>query len=155
MHLFAHTTASNVGVEWLGNAMSEVNYWAVLWAVVSSLVVGSIWYHEKVFGPAWRGAIGLKKKDMENTEGMGAMFGGTIIFNTFTAAFLQAVMLATDTSGVNNGFILGAIFGLVFAGFPHVVHALFERKNSTYFGLALGHDVLTFAVMGGVLGAFV
>lgn len=152
MHLLAHTT-SNLGVEWLGNALGEVNYIAVMWAVVSSLIVGSIWYHEKVFGPAWRDSIGLKKKDMENKDGMAAMFGGTIIFNAFTAAFLQAVMLATETSGLWNGVVLGAIFGLVFAGFPHVVHALFERKDSTYFGLALGHDVLTFAVMGGVLGA--
>jgi len=153
MHLFAHTVASNVGVEWLGNALGEVNYWAVLWAVVASLVVGWVWYHEKAFGEPWREAVGLKKSDLQNTQGLGAIFGGTIIFNAFTAAFLQAVMIATDTSGIWSGAILGAIIGMVFAGFPHVVHALFERKDSTYFGLALGHDVLTFAVMGGVLGA--
>ena len=31
----------------------EINYWAVLIATASSMVVGSIWYTPKVFGTRW------------------------------------------------------------------------------------------------------
>ena len=31
----------------------EINYWAVLIATASSMVVGSIWYAQKVFGTRW------------------------------------------------------------------------------------------------------
>jgi len=31
----------------------EINYWAVLLATASSMVVGSIWYAPKVFGTRW------------------------------------------------------------------------------------------------------
>ena len=31
----------------------EINYWAVLLATASSMVVGSIWYTPKVFGTRW------------------------------------------------------------------------------------------------------
>ena len=40
----------------------EINYWAVLIATASSMVVGAIWYTPKVFGTRW---AKLAKVDMD------------------------------------------------------------------------------------------
>ena len=47
----------------------EINYWAVLLATLSSMVVGSIWYTPKVFGTRW---AKLAKVDM-NRPGASAV----------------------------------------------------------------------------------
>jgi hypothetical protein len=140
-------------LDWLGNAIADVNYWAVFWAVVSTFVVGYVYYHERVFGEIWRKSIKLKRTEMD-ASASAVLFGGTFVFNLFIATFLQAMMIATDTAGWWSGLVLGAVFGLIFAGFSHTVHAMFELKSSTYFGLAIGHDVLTYAAMGAIMGAF-
>ena len=44
----------------------EINYWAVLIATASSMVVGSIWYAPKVFGTRWS-----KLANVEMGRGMG------------------------------------------------------------------------------------
>ena len=31
----------------------EINYWAVIFATLSSMLVGSVWYTPKVFGNYW------------------------------------------------------------------------------------------------------
>ena len=143
-----------MGLEWLGEALGEVDPVAAIVAVISTLVVGSIWYAPQVFGEPWRKSAGLSKKQMESKDGMATMFAGTIVFKLFTVWFLAAVMIATGTEGVLNGALFGAVFGLVFAAFPHAVHAFFERKDSMYMALTGGHNIANFAVMAAVLAAF-
>lgn len=143
-----------MGLEWLGEALGEVDPVAAVVAVVATLVVGSIWYAPQVFGEVWRKSAGLSKKQMEDKDGMATMFAGTIVFNLFTVWFLAAVMIATGTEGVLNGALFGAVFGLFFAAFPHAVHAFFERKDSTYMALAGGHNIINFAVMAAIIAAF-
>ena len=143
-----------MGLEWLGEALGEVDPVAAIVAVLSTMVVGSIWYAPQVFGEMWRKSAGLSKKEMESKEGMAAMFGGTIVFNLFTVWFLAAVMIATGTEGIMNGALFGAVFGLVFAAFPHAVHAFFERKDTMYMAINGGHNIANFAVMAAVLAAF-
>lgn len=143
-----------MGLEWLGEALGQVNPIAGIVAVLATMVVGSIWFSPQVFGEAWRKSAGLSKKEMENKEGMVVMFGGSIVFNLFTVWFLAAIMIATDVGGILNAALFGAVFGLVFAAFPHAVHAFFERKDSTYMALTGGHNIVNFAVMSAVLAAF-
>lgn len=40
----------------------DINIWAVILAAASSMVVGSIWYAQKVFGAEWMKMVGLDPK---------------------------------------------------------------------------------------------
>ena len=65
----------------------EINYWAVLLATASSMIVGSIWYAPKVFGTRWSK---LANVDMDR-PGATALWP---IVTTVIVSFITAWVLA-------------------------------------------------------------
>lgn len=45
----------------------EINYWAVLVVMVSSMIVGSVWYMPSVFGRRWAKLAGVDIADPKKT----------------------------------------------------------------------------------------
>ena len=43
----------------------EMNYLAMAVAALTTLVVGFVWYHPKVFGTAWMHAAGLTEEELK------------------------------------------------------------------------------------------
>lgn len=141
-------------LDWLGEALGSVNPWAVLVAAVVVMVWGSIWYMPQLAGESWRKLVGLTKKQMNDRTGMGQMFFGAFVFTLFAAYFLQGLMIATGTEGVWNGALLGMVIGLVFSAMPNATQNLFARKDVQLTAIQ-GADVLvSMALMGGILGAW-
>ena len=65
----------------------EINYWAVILATLSSMVVGTIWYTPKVFGNYW-----MKKADI-TPSGKASDAVGPIV-TTVLVSFVTAWVLA-------------------------------------------------------------
>jgi hypothetical protein len=141
-------------LEWLGDGLSAINYWAVIVAALSVMVVGSVWYARSVFGETWRKRLGMTLKQMQNRDGMVSMFLGAQVFALFAAAFLQGIMIATGTEGFWNGFIMGAVFGLVFGAMPMATNNLFSRRHIDLTAIDGGYIVASMAVMGGIVGVW-
>ena len=81
-----------------GDALESINYWAVLGAALSTVVVGSIWYAKGVFGKEWMKLVGLKDKDVENKDGMPVLFASMLVFSFVTALVLSALLYLTNSS---------------------------------------------------------
>ena len=64
-----------------------INYWAVLLATASSMIVGAIWYSRRVFGTYWLKAVGHDEESMRT----GAAFPLII---TVVVSFITAWVLA-------------------------------------------------------------
>lgn len=139
-------------LEWLTDALGNLNWWAVILAAVVAMIAGAIWYSPSLFVEPWRKEVGLSKKDMNSKDGMLEMFLGTFIFSVFGAAFLGAVLLATGTDGALGGATLGAVIGLVFTAMPFARQNLFTRKSTTLTAIQGGEVILGLAVMGLILG---
>ncbi len=132
----------------------EVNVWAVVLAAVSSMVVGSIWYAKPVFGTQWAKLVGLKDNAMREGATL-AMIGA------FVAAVLAAYILAHVTyissyffqvsfmeSALNTAFWLWLGIAM-----PTIVtHGLFEKRRKKLMLLTAAHTLVTFLVMGLVIG---
>lgn len=132
----------------------EVNWFAVLAAAVSSMVVGSIWYAKPVFGAMWQKQVKLTDAQMKN----GAA-------KAMTGAFLLAIVAAYVLAHVSQ--LSQAYFGYspVVAGLSTafwlwlgvsmttiVIHALFEQRSRTLTILHVAHQFVTMLVMGLILG---
>jgi len=65
----------------------EINYLALLLSALSTLLVGFVWYHPKVFGTMWMKESGLTESKMKSGN-MILIFGMAVIF-----AFLISIML--------------------------------------------------------------
>ncbi len=137
----------------------EVNYAAVVVAVLASFAVGMVWYMPAVFGESWRKLVKMDKKTMKKGP------GGRAWALTVTAAFLQAYVLAHVTYmsyTVFNGdysWMTAAISSAfwMWLGFQLsmlLTHDSFEQRPLKLTLLNAGHQLLTLLAMGVVIGLF-
>ena len=132
----------------------EINIWAVLAATVSTMVVGFVWYARPVFGTWW-----MKTARVEP--------GGSMVYPlvaTLIVSFISSVVLAGAITIVyvfygESNFLLDAILtALIFwAGFTAariVTHDGFENRPKLLTLLTISHELVTFLVMGLVIGLF-
>jgi len=140
-------------MEWT-DAFGDINYLAILGAVISTFPVGMIWYSESLFGKTWMKLEGLKKKDVENKDNMMRAMTSSTVASVVSAVALAVLMITTNTSGWVNGMIFGAFIGLGIAASAMVTHDAFSLKSAKLTKINAAHDVVSFAVMGAIIGAF-
>jgi hypothetical protein len=136
----------------------QVNLWAVFFAAVSSMIVGSIWYAKGAFGSTWGK---LAKVDMSKTPKPNEMF--MLLAWTFVASLVTAYVLAHVTYLSNtffqNDFLEDALttgfwlwLGLVATRL--YVHDSFEGRRKKLTVLNVSHELVTIMVMVFVIGLF-
>jgi hypothetical protein len=132
----------------------EVNWWAVILATASSMVVGSIWYARSVFGKTW---IKLTKQN-EKKMGEGAT---SAIVVTLIVSFITAYVLAhvsfLSHKFFNNSFFMDAVstafwVWLGFTAARMITHDVFERRPVKLTMLNAAHELVTLLVMGAIIG---
>ncbi len=134
----------------------EVNWLAVLLATLSTMVVGSIWYTPKVFGETW---MRLVKLDRKKAQTMGIR----PILITLVVSFLSAYVLAhvayLSNAFFGNSFLQDSLstafwlwLGMVAARM--ITHDAFEGRPSQLTVINIAHELVTFLVMGLIIGLF-
>src|SRR5688572_6334114 len=128
----------------------EINYWAVLIAGLSSMVVGSIWYMPAVFGKSWMKMTGVKMNKTMSTGESISLYGMTLIASLITAYILAHVAFLSHHL-FNNSFLQDTVttafwlwLGFVAARF--LVHDLFEGRPRKLTLLNVGHEFATVIV---------
>lgn len=132
----------------------EVNWLAVFLAAVSSMIVGSVWYAKPVFGTTWAKLVGLKDNAMR--EGAALAMTGAFVMAVLTAYILAHVTYISQTffqvsflsSSLNTAFWLW--LGIALSTI--VTHGLFEKRRKKLIALTAAHQLVTFLVMGLVIG---
>ncbi len=138
-------------MDWL-EVIGDINYWGVILAIISTFVVGMIWYAESVFGKKWMKLAGLSKTEVENKDKMmKAMFHSTVA-SFFSAVVLASLMFATNTVGWVDGAVFGAVVGFGIAMSAMVTHDAFEQRHMWLTKVNGLHDGVSFAVMGAIIG---
>ncbi len=134
----------------------EINYWTVVLATLSSMVVGSIWYAPKVFGTRW---ARLAKVDM----GRPAATAALPIITTVLVSFVTAWVLAGATSIAwhfyGGGYFWTAVSTAValWAGFTaarFITHDAFEGRSTSLTVLNIAHELVTVLVMAIIIGVW-
>lgn len=132
------------------NALMHLNYLAVIVSAIVGFIIGFIWY-SKLFGQAW-------KAEMKLTEEQGKAGGGTLVFSfilTLISTLALAMLLEVrDTHSALRGLLYGLFVGVLFVGVQMRNHALFERKSQRLIMIDVGYQIVTFAVIGIILGAW-
>ncbi len=157
----------------------EINFIALLLSALSTLVVGFIWYHPKVFGTIWMNEAGITEEQMKGSN-MILIFGMSILYAFLISFILQFLVIhqsgamgmiggdptkalpsfqafmadygtafRTFKHGALHGFMTGLFFALPVIG----VGALYERRSWKYVLIAGGYWVITCMIMGGIICA--
>lgn len=132
--------------------ISTINWLAVIAAALSTFLLGGVWYSPALFGNAWMQENGfteeqLKKRNMARIFGFSFVWG--LIMSVNLAMFLNDP--ATDLSwGASAGFLAG--FGWV--AMAIFVLGLFEGRSTRLMLINAGYFIVSFVIMGVILGAW-
>lgn len=137
----------------------EINYWAVIVAMLSTMVVGSIWYTPKVFGTRW---AKLAKVDMNADKTALQAFMPIIV--TVIVSFITAWVLAGATTiawgfyGEGSYLVSALLTGIaLWAGFTaarFITHDAFEGRPTSLTTLNIAHELVTVIVMSFIIGVW-
>jgi hypothetical protein len=161
----------------------EMNFYAVLVAALTTLVVGSIWYSPMLFGNAWMKETGLTEEELKKGS-MLKIFGLTFVFSVMFAMILQVLCVhqfgplgmiggpdfidsakpsyaafMADYGTVFRTFKHGALHGFMsglFLAFPMIaINGLFERKSWKYIFIHSGYWTVSMTIMGAIVCGWV
>lgn len=132
----------------------QINFWAVLAAMVSSLVVGSIWYAMPVFGKIW---AKLAKIDMTKDRGSVAKPIIVTMVVSLVTAYVLAHVAYLSNQFFNNSFLQDSVttafwMWLGFTAARFITHDAFEGRPMKLTALNIGNEFVTLMVMGIVIG---
>lgn len=157
------------------------NFWLIPVAGLIPLFTGFIWYNPKVFGNTWMKSAGLNEESMKGAN-MALIFFLCYVFGCILSSALMTIVIHQfgfnsvmqgDTTQVTADYMKhfsetygnrfrtfkhGALHGTIsgfFIAMPIIgTAALFERKGFKYIAVHTGYWMLTLALMGGVLCAY-
>ena len=138
-----------------------VNYWAVLGAAISSMILGFIWYGP-LFGKQWADMMGFKfdspeaMKEMKKKAMPGYIAGfiGALIMSfvlTHSIAFASAY---TEVEGVSAGLMAGFWSWLGFIAPVSIGVVFWESKPWKLWFINAGYWLLLLLVMGVILAVW-
>lgn len=132
------------------SAFASLNWLAILLASVSTFMIGGAWYSPLMFSKKWMMEAEITEEDLK--QGQAKVFGLSFIFS-FVAAFVLAMFLGPEADvvfGITAGFMVGFAWVLLSMGTTY----LFERRSFTLLAINGGYHVVSFMIMGMIIGLF-
>lgn len=135
-----------------------INYWAVLAAAVGNMIIGFLWFGP-VFGKMWKEMMGFTDESMKKMvlTPVQAMILGFIAALVMVYVFAHMLVYAnayTHMSGLWAGVQGGLWLWLGFIAPVTVGIVLWEGKSWKLWVLTSGYWLVSLAVMGAILGAW-
>jgi hypothetical protein len=133
-----------------------INYWAVILATLSSMVVGSIWYTPKVFGNYWMKLSGVTPSG-KASDAVGPIIT-TVIVSFITAWILAGTVFMAWKFYGGSFFVSAVVTGiLLWAGFTaarFITHDAFDKRPSGLTVLNIAHELVTIVIMAIIIGVW-
>lgn len=134
----------------------EINYWAVILATLSSMVVGSIWYTPKVFGNLWMRLSGVTPSGRASDAVMPIV---VTVLVSFITAWVLAGSAAISWHFYSGSFFWNAVLtaAILWAGFTaarFITHDAFDKRPANLTILNISHELVTVIVMAIIIGVW-
>ena len=136
--------------------MSSVNYPAVLVATVVSYLIGWAWYGG-IFKRAWMEAHGLtpeRLEAMKHVRSPAVAMGGGFVIQLVIAFGLALLLVWTGYQTWQHGLAIGVFVWFFFAATVSLMTALYQAKTMTAVAIDAGYQLVYFALMGAIVGAW-
>lgn len=127
----------------------------VIASTVASVIIGSLWYGP-VFGKIWIKEMGWTEEEMKKgkEQGMNKAYALTMVGSLLSAFVLGQIIEGTNTIGAWEGAMVGFWAWLGFAVPLFLSNVLWEGKSWKMFQINAGYQLVTWFVMGAILGAW-
>jgi len=128
----------------------SINWLSVVVAALAGFVVGGLWYGP-LFQKPWMAASGMTKE--KGAQGnMVLTFGGAYVLNLLGA--IGIAILLGDHRSLLLGVHTGAFAAFFFIATALGVVYLFEQRPFKLWLINAGYQIVNFAAMGAIIGAW-
>lgn len=134
----------------LAATIANIHYPAVLVAALSTFFVGGLWYSPVLFARPWMHDNGLVDADLR--RGGGPVFAGAILL-ALVQAFVLALFLGPDAD-IQFGAVAGLLVGLGWVAPALTTTFLFERRARRLTLIDAAYHIVSYTLMGVLLGAW-
>jgi len=128
---------------------TDVNYFAVAVAALSTFLIGGVWYSPLLFAGSWARLAGLSEEELQRGSLL-KIFGGALAIAVLMA--LNLAMFIGPDAGLGFGAFAGVAAGLGWVAAAMAITYLFERRPWRLLAINGGYHVVAFACMGAILG---
>ena len=144
--------------------MDIINIPALIVAAIVPFLTGFLWY-SLLLGKQWMASTGKTEEDLKERN-IGVIFGVSFLMNLILG-FALKIFIETTHGGhlacegvgsyhtVSHGLFHGALYIGFFALPLFMVNGLFERRGQVNTWIHIGYWVLTGALMGAILDAWI
>ena len=129
-----------------------INILAIIVAAIINVVIGAIWFNAPfLFRDAWLAGIG------KTAEQVAAGFSPlkpllSLVGNLIAGLVLAWIIAWSGANGPLEGLLIGLLVGIAFAAMTSAIKDSFEGRALKLWLINAGHDVLTLALTGLVIG---
>ncbi len=136
----------------MGAAFANLNWLAVFCSALSAFVIGGVWYSPLMFGNAWMKVAGMTEESVKQGN-PGKIYGGAFLL-TMVGSINLALFLADPKVDLAFGIAAGAATGIGWVAPAFGVVYLFEQRPTLHWFINGAYWVVSFIVMGAILGGW-
>jgi len=126
-----------------------VNWWAVMAATLIVFLLGGVWYSPALFGRLEKATPGHTPPSGRNISGV---FVIAFLFQWLTVGLLAAVLGPNATVGY--GLTVGLLVGCFFVTTSIGITNIWDRKPLIHLAVNGGYHIVSFAIIGIILGTW-
>ena len=134
--------------------LGSINYIAVVVAIVTNMALGAAWYSPLLFAKPWMAANGLTEESISEA---GSATKGYVVAVIASIVIAFAIALFAQASGVDTaveGLLLGLAAGLGFVATTLAASYIFESRPLKLYLINAGYPVVSFTLIGLLIGAW-
>ena len=138
------------------NALTHLNYVAVLGTAVVGFLLGWLWY-SFLFGKAWMAEMKITEEMMKENcakKGMAGYFIKGFVFTLLGTFGLAALIAALGAPNWKHGMAIGLFVGSFVSVARMLNGSVWEERSLKLQAINAGHEIVLFALQGAILGAW-
>lgn len=129
-----------------------INLLVVFGATVAGNLLGGIWYSPVLFGKPWAKANDIKLGEYGGNKNVPAVFISSFILQLLVASLLAALL--GPNAGGAEGVQLGTLMALCFVATSMGMTNLFENRPLFLIAINAGYHIVSFGLMGFIIGTW-
>ncbi len=128
----------------------QIDWIVVFIGTILNMLIGFFWYSKWIFGTTWMKLSEISEKHLKNYKSS-MLYGLIVSFITvFFLAFFEGLLGITT---VSDGMFVGFCFWLGFVATTQISSVIWHQKPFSLFLIDSGYKLLSFVVVGGLIGA--
>ena len=134
--------------------LGSINYIAVVVAIVVNMALGAVWYSPLLFAKHWMAANDLTEESISES---GSATRGYVVAVIASIVIAFAIALFAQAAGADTaieGLLLGLAAGLGFVATTFAANYIFESKPLKLYLINAGYPVVSFTLIGLLIGAW-